>query len=130
MEGSTLTDKRTASLACLAPKAGAQSLKSEFFAIMPAIEAALKRGVTWKAILADLEANGFAISPETATNYAAQYRRRYRQTGVPGKPGRPRKSDVAAPHVIQTKIMPVLVTNGGRPATRSVANLKRPADLA
>lgn len=124
-----MTDKRTASLACLAPKAGAQSLKSEFFAIMPAIEAALKRGVTWKAILSDLEANGFAISPETATNYAAQYRRRYRQTGVPGKPGRPRKSDVGAPHVIQTKIMPVLVTNGGRPVTRSVANLKRPADL-
>jgi len=124
-----LSNQRTDSLARLAPQAARQSLKSDFFAIMPAIEAALNRRVAWKAILADLEANGFAIKPELASNYAAQYRRRFRPAGVPGKAGRPRKSDVGAPHVIQTRIMPVLITNGGRPATRSVANLKRPADL-
>src|SRR5690606_17056867 len=102
MEGSTLISQRTDSLARLAAKPGPPSLKSEFFAIMPTIEEALLRGVAWKAILADLKANGLAISAELAANYAAQYRRQHRPKGVVGKSGRPRRSEVKSTDAEQT----------------------------
>lgn len=132
-----MTDKRTVSLAGLQPKAGAKTLKSEFFATMPAIEAALKRDVSWKAILADLEANGLTIKPETATNYAAQFRRRQRPVGVPGEPGRPRRSEVQSAEAFQTtnstktKTKPSAAVNDGvRLTAPRVASLRRPPDLA
>ena len=121
-----MSDPRTDSLARLAARPAADSLKSEFFRMMPAIEAALKRDVHWKDILADLARNGFQISPGLAANYAAQYRRRNRPTGEPGKPGRPRKAGPHAPESAQAPAMPVLVAENGRPIPRTVANLRRP----
>ncbi|MBN9438468.1 hypothetical protein [Bosea sp. (in: a-proteobacteria)] len=126
-----MTSQRTDSLARLAAKPGPQSLKSEFFALMPAIEEALQRKVAWKAILADLEGNGFAISAELAANYAAQYRRRQRPRGVAGKSGRPRRSEVKSTDTVQTttQTKPILVTDGGRLAATRVASLRRAPDL-
>lgn len=125
-----MSDQRTDSLARLAPGPAAQSLKSEFFAMMPAIEAALGREVRWKAILAELERNGFTISPTLASNYAAQYRRRHRSAGEPGKPGRPRKSDSSSAVQVQSRTTPALVIQNTRPTTRNnVANLRRPPEL-
>lgn len=124
-----MSDQRTDSLSRLAPRPAAQSLKSEFFAMMPAIEAALGRDVGWKDILADLERNGFAISPTLASNYAAQYRRRHRRAGAPGKPGRPRKSDAGSAQPVQPRTMPALVVANGASTTRNVAHLLRPPEL-
>lgn len=124
-----MSDPRTDSLARLAPRPTARSLKSEFFMMMPAIEAALGRDVSWKDILADLERNGFVISPSLASNYAAQYRRRHRPAGVSGKPGRLRKPDADSAAPAAPRVIPVLVVENHRPAARSVANLKRPPEL-
>ncbi len=126
-----MNSQRTNSLACLPATPAPQSLKSEFFAIMPAIEEALRRGVAWKAILAHLEANGFSINAELAANYAAQYRRRHRPIGVTGKSGRPRRSEVNSADAVQTttKTKPILVTDGGRLAAPRVAGLRRAPDL-
>lgn len=124
-----MSDPRTHSLAQLAPRPAAETLKSQFFKLMPAIEAALGRDVGWKDILADLERNGFQISPTLASNYAAQYRRRHRPVGVTGKPGRPRKSDAAFAAPASPQVTPVLVIENPRPMPRNVANLRRPPDL-
>ena len=124
-----MSDPRTDSLAQLAPRPAAETLKSQFFAMMPAIEAALGRDVGWKDILADLERNGLVITPTLASNYAAQYRRRHRPAGVTGRPGRPRKSDAASAAPASPRITPVLVVENPRPTTRNVANLRRPPEL-
>ncbi len=121
-----MSDPRTVTLARLAHRPTALSLKSEFFKMMPAIEAALERDVHWRDILADLARNGFQISPELAANYAAQYRRRNRPTGEPGKPGRPRKAGPRRPAPAQAPAIPILVAENGRPIPRTVANLRRP----
>lgn len=121
-----MSDPRTDSLNQLSPRSVAETLKSEFFRMMPTIEAALKREVHWKDILADLARNGLTISPTLASNYAAQYRRRHRPAGEPGKPGRPRKVAPGATGPVEGRTMPVLVADNGRPTPRSVANLKRP----
>lgn len=123
-----MSDPRIDSLAQLAPRPVAASLKSEFFMMMPAIEAALEREVTWKDILADLARSGFHIKPELAANYAAQYRRRHRPADERGRPGRPRKAASDTPARASAPPPRVTVPVQGRPQRR-VANLVRPGSI-
>lgn len=121
-----MSDPRTDSLNLLSPRSAAETLKSEFFRMMPTIEAALKREVPWKDILADLARTGLTISPTLASNYAAQYRRRHRPAGEPGRPGRPRKVDLTSEGPVEDPTMTVLVAKNVRSPPRRVADLVRP----
>lgn len=63
-------------LAALPTKENTLTLKQRFYDVMPDIENALARGVLWAAILAELRDAGLEIEPETASNYASQFRKR------------------------------------------------------
>ncbi len=126
-----MSDPRTDSLHLLSPRPVAATLKSEFFRVMPAIEDALRREVPWKDILADLARNGLTISPTLASNYAAQYRRRHRPAGEPGRPGRPRKVASPSAGLVEAPTVPVLVAETGHSSVqRKVADLVRPEAIA